>query len=229
MTDAAAAPGSQESAGLQAGVSRHPLAIALTAAADGRFPPVDGSWERVPPWRPGVVAVVAFTGHAFLAVPPEWDLADRLGGLEPDGFGGAHHPRVAVALAGPDGWIDSLDAVLVTRGLGGPPALVDRPDLLDHPRAAFAHGVRDHVRCVGREAGDALVTVGRGLGGLVELGVEAVDPGVDGAELLREALTLVAPDEVVVAAVAPGNARALRTFLAAGFRPVASVQLIKPT
>jgi hypothetical protein len=72
------------------------------------------------------------------------------------------------------------------------------------------------------------VTVGRGLGGLVELGVEAVDPGVDGAGLLREALTLVAPDDVVVAAVAPGNARALRTFLAADFRPVASVQLIKP-
>jgi hypothetical protein len=32
----------------------------------------------------------------------------------------------------------------------------------------------------------------------------------------------------VIAAVAPGNAAALRTFLAADFRPVGSVQLVRP-
>ena len=37
---------------------------------------------------------------------------------------------------------------------------------------------------------------------------------------------MAAPEgEPVVAAVAPGNARALRTVLAEGFRPIASVQL----
>ncbi|MDT4909635.1 MAG: hypothetical protein QOI69_2876, partial [Pseudonocardiales bacterium] len=32
-------------------------------------------------------------------------------------------------------------------------------------------------------------------------------------------------DQLVVAGVAPGNARALRTFLRVGFEPVASVQV----
>ncbi len=207
---------------------RHPLAAALTAAAAGHFPPVDGGWERVDSWRPDVEAVVAFTGHAYLAVAPERDLDATLGSLPVDGFGGAHHPRVAVALAGPGGWIDSLDAVLVRHGRGGPPALVERPDLAEDPRAVFARGVRDGVRCVGRPTGGELVTMGRGLGGLTELGVQADDPGVDGAQLILDALTLVPANEVVVAAVAPGNARALRSFLRAGFQPVASVQLIKP-
>jgi hypothetical protein len=40
--------------------------------------------------------------------------------------------------------------------------------------------------------------------------------------------TLVPRDEVVVAACAPGNARALRAALSAGFEPVASVQLWRP-
>jgi hypothetical protein len=148
--------------------------------------------------------------------------------LAVDGFGGAHHPRVAVALAGPGGWIDSLDAVLVRFGAGGPPALVERADLAGHPRAGFATGVRDDVRCFGCPVGGSVVTIGRGLGGLAEIGVESDGGAGLGPDLLLDALTLVPADEVVVAAVAPGNARALRAFLAAGFRPVASVQLIKP-
>ena len=82
------------------------------------------------------------------------------------------------------------------------------------------------MRCVGPVEGDALVTIGQGIGGLPELGIE-IDDSTSGRRLLRDALTLVPPGETVVAAVAPGNARALRSFLAAGFRPVASVQLIK--
>ncbi len=204
----------------------HPIAAALTAAAAGRFPPVDGAVERVPPWRPGLAAVVAFTGHAFVAAEPGRRLDPSVEALV-DGFGGAHHPRVATAIAGPDGWIDSLDAVLVAPARGGPPALAERPDLAGHARAAFATGVRDEVRCVGPVDADALVTLGRGLGGLTEVGVE-IDDDTSGRDLLVAALTMVPAGEVVVAAVAPGNARALRSFLAAGFRPVASVQLIKP-
>ena len=49
-----------------------------------------------------------------------------------------------------------------------------------------------------------------------------------GADLVRDALTLLPEGEVVVAACAPGNARALRAFLSAGFEPVASVQLWRP-
>src|ERR1700751_2630561 len=39
----------------------HPLTEWITAAADGRFPEADGGWRRVPPWRPGLEAVIAFT------------------------------------------------------------------------------------------------------------------------------------------------------------------------
>ena len=73
------------------------------------------------------------------------------------------------------------------------------------------------------------MTLATGLGGLPELGIE-VDPrkGHTGAEVTQAALTLVPRDQVVVAACAPGNARALRAALAAGFEPVASVQLWRP-
>ena len=53
------------------GVSaEHPLAGLISAAAAGRFPDADGGWQRMPPWRAGLEAVVAFTGHAVLAGSP---------------------------------------------------------------------------------------------------------------------------------------------------------------
>lgn len=213
------------------GVNEHPVGRSLRDAAAGRFPPVDGRWEEVPPWRPGIEAVVAFTGHAVLAVAADHGI--DLAALGVDGLGGAHHPRVALALAGAAGWIDSLDAVLVAYGIGSAgaqPALVERPDLAAHHRVEFAAAVRDDVQVLGRRSGSALVTLGRGIGGLAELGVElGPDDGPgSGAELITAALTEVPRGDVAVAAVAPGNARALRAFLGGGFRPVASVQLIRP-
>ena len=105
----------------------------------------------MPPWRPGLEAIVSFTGHAVFAVRP--DITGRLlASLGADGFGGAHDPRLIAALAGPDGWIDSLDILMAARGAGRPgvaPVLVDRPDLAGHPRAEFAAGIRDHPRIVG--------------------------------------------------------------------------------
>jgi hypothetical protein len=81
----------------------HPLAAALlTEAAEGRFPPADGGWRRVHPWRPGLEVVVAFTGHAVLAVADD-RTDERLDALGVDGLGGASDPRVVAALAGPDG------------------------------------------------------------------------------------------------------------------------------
>ena len=91
--------------------------------------------------------------------------------------------------------------------------------------------MRTGVATFGYAAADdhTLVTLATGLGGLPELGIE-IDPtkGHSGAEVTRAALTLVPRDEVVVAACAPGNARALRAALSAGFEPVASVQLWRP-
>ena len=89
----------------------------------------------MPPWRPGLEAIVSFTGHAVFAVRPDIT-GPLLASLGADGFGGAHDPRLIAALAGPDGWIDSLDALLVTRarvdGLSEVRPLIDRPDLAEH-------------------------------------------------------------------------------------------------
>ena len=207
----------------------HPIAEALSSAATGDFPSVDGSWQRVEPWRPGVEGVLAFTGHAFLALQP--DVSDgEVAALGADGFGGASNPRLVSRLAS-GGWIDSLDIVLVARGRGGDAALVPRSDLRNHPRAEHATSVRSAVATYGYAVPDdrTLVTLSTGLGGLPELGVET-DPTKEhtGSEVVRDALTLVPPDHVVVAACAPGNARALRAFMSAGFEPVASVQLWRP-
>lgn len=44
------------------------------------------------------------------------DIPDRLlVSLGADGFGGAHDPRLITALAGPGGWIDSLDILMASR------------------------------------------------------------------------------------------------------------------
>ena len=206
-------------------MSEHPIGAALRAAVAGSFPPVDGAYEVVTPWRPGIEAVVAFTGHAVLAIADDHQ-AD-LDALGVDGFGGAHHPRVIAALAGPDGWVDSLDLVLMTTGIGGPPALVERPDLTIEPRAIYNAGLRDDLVVYGRPTGRSFVTVGRGLGRLHEIGVETDGDAGAGVSLLRDVRTMVTAGEPLVAAVAPGNARAVRSFLAADFVPVASVQLFR--
>lgn len=211
----------------------HPLGEIITRAADGDFPEVDGAWERVEPWRAGVEGVVAFTGHAYVAVGDAVadTEVDRLGA---DGYGGAHNPRLALGLSG-GGFVDCLDLVLAARGTGanseGEGPLVPRNDLRNHPRAELATLLRSEVRTYGYAAHDdrTVVTFSRGLGGLAELGVEADDRHAgSGTGLVRDALDLVPADEVVVAACAPGNARAIRAFLGAGFAPVASVQLWRP-
>ena len=211
-----------------------PLAELITAAADGRFPEADGGWRRVPPWRPGLEAIIAFTAHAVLAVAP--DITDqRLISLGVNGFGGAADPRLITALAGPDGWIDSLDMLMAGRGTGRagePPRLVGRPDLATHPRAAFAVRLRDQVRPMGyadRSRG-ALALISCGIAGLTELSFE-LEPQRrgqgGGSELVRDALTAIPAGQLVMAAVAPGNAASVRALLAAGFVPLGSLQLFR--
>ena len=209
-------------------MAEHPLGELIAAVAGGRFPAVDGSWRRVPPWRPGVEAVVGFTGHAVFAVEP--DIPDRLlGDLGADGFGGAHDPRLISALAGADGWIDTLELLLVARGTGTS-TLVDRPDLAAHPRAAFAARIRDCPRVMGYpDPGRSDVAViSKGIGGLTEISFE-LEPGHRGngagTRLVRDALGTIPGGEIAVASVAPGNAASVRALLAAGFGPAGSIQL----
>jgi hypothetical protein len=210
----------------------HPLAGLITDVAAGRFPDADGGWRRVPPWRQGVEAIVSLTGHAVFAVAP--DITDeRLVSLGADGFGGATSPRLITALAGPDGWIDSLDVLMAGRGTGGagvPPRLVDRPDLASHRRVGFAARVCNRPRPVGYPdpRRGAVVVISEGLAGHPELGFE-LEPGRrgqgGGAGLVCDALTLIPNGQLVIAAVAPGNAASVRALLSAGFTPLGSLQL----
>lgn len=203
--------------------TEHPLLRLLLSAAEGRFPPVDGRVDFVPPPAPRLHAVVAFTGHAVVAT----SLTERdFAGLVVDGFGAALHPAVLQRLAGTGGRIGVVDATLVTSGVGGG-RLPERSGLDEHPRVQHARALRDEVRVYGDERG--LVTLARGLAGRTELSIE-VPPDQRGQGvgrcLIRDALGRVPAGHPVFAAVSPGNARSLRAFLAVGFRPIASEVII---
>ena len=197
----------------------------LRAAVRGQFPPDDGAVSVVPPWRDGVEAVVSFTAHAVVATTLSGIRLDAAG---IDAYSGAFAPAVILELAGPDGVVDSLDLVLGATGTGRT-GLPERPDLAGHPRvrhaAAWRTGVHVHADSRG------LITVSRGVGGVAELSFE-VPPDRAGAgtgrSLLADGRGLVPLGEPVLALVAPGNARSLRSALAAGFVPLGAVQLVRP-
>jgi hypothetical protein len=190
---------------------RHPLRELLYEAVDGRFPPVDGGVTVLPELAPGRECSFAFTGHAVIATALP---AEEVHARKADGFGGTV--------------VHCTDATLFSRGTGGD-RLPPRPDLADHPRVRFALGFRDDVRVHGDERG--VVTLSRGLAGRPELSIEAVEEGQGrgwGRSLLVDALSLVPDGEPVFAAVSPGNARSLRTFLGLGFTPIGSETVILP-
>ena len=198
----------------------HPLLAIFRDAATGRFPEMDGGVTFLPELGEGREAVVCFTGHAFIASRLT---ADDLSDLAPDGLGRALHPEVLLRMAGPRGSIGSIDITMFAEGLGGG-ALVPRPELDHHPRVAFARARREQVRAYGSP--DGLFTLGLGLGGRREMSVENSPDGPRGRHLIHQALTMTPHGEHLFAAVAPGNARSVRSFLACGFIPVASEVLV---
>jgi hypothetical protein len=211
----------------------HPLLDMLLAAADGRFPPVDGLVEVMAPSvdersvgdRPVDHAVVEFTGHSVVVT----DLAPAVvlsRGL--DGFGGSSHPDVLRWLAGPDGWIGSHDAVLAARGTGGE-AWGESTDHHEHPRVVRSRHHRRDVRVHADDSG--LITLGLGLVDRLEISVELFGSSVpgDGRRLIRRGLALVDAGAVVFAQVAPGNAASLRAFLSCGFVPIGAETLLRPS
>lgn len=206
--------------------SSHPLAAILTAAAAGRFPTPDGAVETLPPDDDGTHAVVELTGHSYALT--DRALLDLLS-LGADGFGGCTHPDVLRCLAGPNGWIGSIDVVLVAAARPGD-RLAERSDLEHHPRVARARTHRRDVRVFGDDRG--LCTLGRGLVGRLELSVELNDVTTrsDGAgrALIAAGLSIASHGEPVWAQVSPGNAASLRAFLACGFVPIGSEVLLKP-
>ncbi|MEU5632941.1 hypothetical protein ACH47C_04575 [Streptomyces rishiriensis] len=205
----------------------HPLLGRLLDAAAGRFPPADGAVTVLPALPGGLECSVAFTGHAVVATALP---ASQVHAHGPDGFGGSLSPDFLRSLAGPTGWIGVVDATLVGRGTGGPARLPPLAGADDHPRVRFARELRSDVRVFGDARG--LVTLAAGLAGRPEISVELHHPEDGGRgrgrSLLGDALTLVPGGEPVFAAVAPGNARSLRAFLAAGFTPIGSEVLVRP-
>lgn len=192
----------------------------------GPRPQPDGGWTRIPPWHPDLYAVIAVTGHAYLSAPDRWSDAD-LAALGVDGFGGAHDPRVLSALAGADGWIDVLDLILLADPLPGGSELTPRTDLHDHPRVRRARELRSEVVVFGDA--DGLLVLGRGIDGMLEAAFEVAEPlrgRGRGRALLTAARQLAR--EPVIAAVSPGNVASTRAALAAGYRPIGSVQLYRP-
>lgn len=204
---------------------------ALLEATHGRFPPVDGGVTFVPSFDGPIAgttlhAVVAFTGHAFVATTA--DPVDVLA-AGADGYGMASSPAVLQLLAsGRPASFGVTDATLFARGTGrGALSLCIRTDLEEHHRVRHARSIRRNVTVYGDERG--LVTLGHGLDGRRELSVEAVPDGQGrgwGRSLIVDGLGLLVDGEIVFAAVAPGNARSLRAFLGLGFQVIGSETII---
>lgn len=206
----------------------HPLLARFTEAAQGGFPPCDGRVTVLPPLGGGLECSVAFTGHAFVATGLT---AAEVHAWEPDGFGGSLAPDFLRHLAGPEGWIGVTDVTLAAHGTGGSPRLAEMTgEVADHPRVLHARALRTDVRAHGDERG--LVTLADGLAGRRELSIELHRPDRGGRghgrALLADALSLVPEGEPVFAAVSPGNARSLRSFLACGFTPIGSEVILRP-
>jgi hypothetical protein len=202
----------------------HPLLPVLVAAAANRFPSADGSVEAMPPDVDGTHAVVELTAHSYVLTDRELGGAPR---APLHGYGGCTHPDVLRWLAGPDGWIGSLDVVLVARGRDGD-GLPVRTDVEDHPRVQRARAHRRDVQVLGDERG--LVTIGTGLAGRIELSVELTGGRRrgDGRALITGGLESVPTGSLVFAQVSPGNATSLRAFLACGLVPIAAEVLLHP-
>ncbi len=202
----------------------HPLLRILLDAADGRFPPADGEVTVLPGLGRGLSCSVAFTGHAVVATDlPEAEVRAH----RPNGFGGSMTPGFLLLLAGPGHVVGDIDVMLAARGTGGSPKLTERQDVEQTHRVRYAREVRTQVRVFGDERG--FVTVAEGLAGRHELSIELERPGAGlGRSLLLDALTLIPEGEPLFAAVSPGNARSLRSFLAAGFVPLGGESLIRP-
>lgn len=201
----------------------------LEAAARGAFPPADGRTTVVPQPSHRDAGVLAFTAHAvvFTDEDPAW-VYDTLRGVDCDPLAAPMHPRFLAALLERTGrTCETVDAVLVGSPLpGAPPLALKAIEDAGHPRIRYARGRRDDVRAWTAQGG-VLVT-GRGVAGRLEVSVE-VDDSVRhrglGRRLVTAARHLVR--EPLWAQVAPGNARSLRAFQAAGYRPAGAELLLR--
>ncbi|MEV5612102.1 GNAT family N-acetyltransferase [Streptomyces sp. NPDC052225] len=204
----------------------------LDAAAKGVFPAPDGTTTVVPQMRERDAGVLAFTAHTvvFTDEPEEW-VRETLAATDCDAFAASMNARFLAAFMDRTGRShDTIDLLTVASALPGEPPLALR-EIRDreHPRVTRALIHRDDVR-VWEAAGDTggVLVLGRGIGGRWEAAIE-VDEDVRhrglGRQLAVAARHLV-PEEYVWSQQSPGNARSVRVFQAAGYRPVGSEALM---
>ncbi|QEU91682.1 GNAT family N-acetyltransferase [Streptomyces kanamyceticus] len=209
------------------------LGALLDAAARGGFPAPDGTTTVVE--QPGHrdAGVIAFTAHSvvFTDEDPRW-VRSTLASLDCDPLAATLNARFLAAFMDRTGrTTDTIDLLTVAPALPGGPAPelglreLDDPD---HPRVARARKRRDDVRVWASEGAGVLV-IGRGVAGrwetAIEVGEDARHRGL-GRALARAARHLVPDGDVVWAQQAPGNARSVRAFQAAGYRPVGAEALL---
>ncbi|MFD4869898.1 GNAT family N-acetyltransferase [Streptomyces sp. NPDC058412] len=208
----------------------HTLTGILDAAAEGRFPPPDGGTTVVPQENRRDAGVIAFTAHSvvFTDEDPDW-VRSTLAALDCDALAATMNARFLAALLDRTGRsTDTIDLLTVADPLPGEPPLELREMAdPDHPRVRRALKRRDDVRVWSADGG--VLVLGRGVGGRWETAIE-VDEGARhrglGRELARAARHLVPDGQPVWSQQATGNARSIRAFQAAGYRPVGAESLL---
>lgn len=201
----------------------------LDAAARGEFPPDDGGVTVVPQHGRRDAGVIAFTAHSvvFTDEDPQW-VRTLLRSLDCDVLAAAMNPRFLAAFMDRTGrTTDTIDLLTVATPVPGPPslALSELRDP-DHPRVVRARKQRAEVRVWAVDGG--VLVLGRGVAGRLEAAVE-VEESVRHRGLgraLAAAARQLSGGEPVWAQLAAGNARSVRAFQAAGFRPVGAEALL---
>ncbi|MFJ9739617.1 GNAT family N-acetyltransferase [Streptomyces sp. NPDC101166] len=202
----------------------------LDAAAQGVFPPADGGTTVVPQHSARDAGVLCFTAHSvvFTDEDPRW-VRETLVALDCDALAATMNPLFLAALLERTGRAcDTVDALLVGRPLPGEPALaLEEIEDAAHPRVRYARRRRDDVRVWSAAGG--MLAMGRGVGGRLEVSVE-VDADARHRGLGRALVTAARQlaGEPLWAQIAPGNARSMRAFQAAGYVPVGSEALLLP-
>jgi hypothetical protein len=164
----------------------------------------------------------------FTDEDPQW-VRRTLATLDCDSLAATMNPRFLGALLDRTRRsMDTIDLLTVASCLDGPPPLhlTELADA-DHPREVRSRRRRDDIRVWAAEGG--VVVLGRGVAGRWEAAIEVDDErrhrGL-GRALATAARHLVPDGQPIWAQQAAGNARSVRAFQAAGFRPVGAEALL---
>ena len=200
----------------------------LDRLAAGKTPPADASVTTVPaPLGAPALVVGGSAWHVVAAdVDPAWVAAH----VAHDPLAAPLGARFLSELADQVGVEPGVvDAVLVAPPAQAEPGLeLVEVEPGEHPRVLRALRHRTGVRVWTTPDGSALVALGRGVCGRWEVSLE-IAPSARGrglgTGLAAAAPALVPGGAPLWAQVAPANVASLRSFLAAGYRPVAAESL----